>query len=228
MPVFGLDICIRTRRGAVVAVALVLLVSGCLGLSGGGATQDGAVASPTPTPTVTDTPMAPPTATPTPAATPAATPTPTASETNRTRLETLVHAQVNDRRREHGLAPLDRDGALRAIARNHSQDMFDRAYFAHTGPDGETRADRYDRAGYECRIDTGDSQLTGAENLYTLSVSGQSLSDRAVATRVVEAWMNSSVHRKQILNAAWEKEGIGAAVGTRNGSTVVYVTQNFC
>lgn len=215
------------RQRVVAAFAVVVLLSGCLGLSGGESSSGQPVESPTPTPTptATETPRVP-TATPTPAATPATSPTPTAI--NRTRVATLVHARVNDRRRDHGLSPLERDSALRGIARNHSRDMFDRSYFAHTGPDGETRADRYDRAGYECRIDTGDSYLTGAENLYKLSITGQSLSDREIATRAVGAWMNSSAHRKQILNDAWERAGIGVAVGTRDGNTFIYVTQNFC
>ena len=45
-----------SRNGAVVAIAILLLVSGCLGLSGGETTPEPASESPAPTPTPTDGP----------------------------------------------------------------------------------------------------------------------------------------------------------------------------
>jgi len=53
------------RTGVIAAVAIVLLVSGCLGLSGGDGTPDPTGASPAPTPTPTPTPTERATSTPT-------------------------------------------------------------------------------------------------------------------------------------------------------------------
>jgi uncharacterized protein YkwD len=46
-----------------------------------------------------------------------------------------------------------------------------------------------------------------------------------IASQVVNGWMNSPGHRENILNARYDREGIGIAVSS-DGK--VYVTQNFC
>jgi hypothetical protein len=45
---------------------------------------------------------------------------------------------------------------------------------------------------------------------------------------IVPQWMRSSDHRENILRAGWTAEGIGVALGTTDGWTVAYVTQNVC
>lgn len=47
------------------------------------------------------------------------------------------------------------------------------------------------------------------------------------ASRMVENWMQSPDHRKNILNKNFERIGIGVAIGTYNGFKAVYVTQHF-
>ncbi|WP_267639490.1 CAP domain-containing protein [Haloarchaeobius amylolyticus] len=144
-------------------------------------------------------------------------------------LERLVHQEINERRTQHGLSTLDRDAGLREIARYHSRDMARNDYFAHTAPDGETMGDRYDRFGYDCRVDRGDGYYaTGAENIYAFRFGGSGPSEAALAERVVDGWMNSEGHRRNVLRDYWENEGIGVAVVERDGVTTVYVTQNFC
>ncbi|MFC4551914.1 MULTISPECIES: CAP domain-containing protein [Halorussus] len=157
------------------------------------------------------------------------------SELDRSRVERLVHEYVNERRVEHGLGTLAFDTELREIARYHSEDMAAEDYFSHVSPDGETRADRYEQFGYDCRAPAGDDRYyTGAENiLYTYYDSNVRTGEGTVrytnadelARGIVRGWMNSEGHRENILLSAWDDEGIGVHV-TSEGK--VYATQNFC
>lgn len=108
-------------------------------------------------------------------------------------------------------------------------------YFSHESPSGETRSDRYDEFGYDCRADIdGSRYYTGAENiLYTYYDTNVGTEDGTVrytnadelARGIVRGWMNSEGHRDNILMDAWDDEGIGIYV-TPDGK--VYATQNFC
>jgi len=134
---------------------------------------------------------------------------------NETRVEQFVTEEVNDRRAAHGLAPLDDDEDLAAVAAAHSRDMHDRGYFAHEGPDGETVADRYARAGIDCN---------GGENIYLTRGGGLAATERTLADHIVREWMNSEGHREAILRGRFTRQGIGVVIV--DGS--VYATQNFC
>lgn len=158
---------------------------------------------------------------------------------NRTKVELLVHREINERRRADGLRPIRFDGELRQIARYHSKDMAENQYFAHTSPDSETMTDRYDKFGYNCRVDTsGNQYATGAENIaYTYAFknvareNGETVyysNEKEIAQGLVNQWMNSTGHRKNILKPYWENEGIGIYIVEIDGETRVYATQNFC
>jgi uncharacterized protein YkwD len=167
----------------------------------------------------------------------AATPAPdeTVDGANETRIERLVHEEINERRSQRGLSRLSYDTELAAIADGHSADMARRDYFAHVGPDGEDFADRYEAAGYRCRVSTGDNRYTtGGENLAQswwqrpIAADGGRVyydSERALADGIVDQWMNSTGHRENILTPYWDNEGIGVDI-TSEGK--VYATQNFC
>lgn len=44
--------------------------------------------------------------------------------------------------------------------------MAEQRYFAHTGPDGETMEDRYEKYGYSSKVMvSGNQYATGAENI---------------------------------------------------------------
>jgi len=158
---------------------------------------------------------------------------------NRTKIEYLVHEGINDRRRDRGLQPLDFDTELRTIARYHSRDMGDQRYFAHTAPDGETMEDRYEEYDYSCKLSMdGNQYATGAENIaYTyahedvIRENGERVyysNVKELARGLVNQWMNSTGHRKNILREYWQNEGIGVYVIDIDGETRVYATQNFC
>lgn len=151
------------------------------------------------------------------------------SSLDRTRLEKAVHEEVNSVRADNGLSTLDFDSDLRQIARYHSDDMATNEYFAHDSPSGETMADRYDRFGYNCRVQVSSNRYaTGGENIYTTRYSGLSLSEREIAEMTVSSWMESPGHRENLLRGYWQNEGIGVAISSDGGGTEIYVTQNFC
>lgn len=156
----------------------------------------------------------------------------------RERLRRLVHRFVNRERVRRGLDPLALNETLSRIARYHSRDMVERDYFAHVSPDNETMADRYDHFGFECRVPLdGNRYATGAENIaYTYYEEPVYAGNRTVvystpkqlARGIVDQWMNSTSHRKNILRPYWRREGIGFAVEETPSGTRVYATQNFC
>jgi uncharacterized protein YkwD len=153
------------------------------------------------------------------------------------RVERLVHQEINDRRKAHGLEPLQYDSELAAIAQRHSTDMALQGYYSHDAPNGSDFTDRYERAGYACRQPiSGQRYAIGAENiLYTfyntrLAKEGDSYYDtpEELAEGMVESWMNSQGHRENILQPYWENEGIGIATRQTDNGLKVYATQNFC
>lgn len=99
---------------------------------------------------------------------------------------------VNAERAKNGLNALTLDSALSKVAEAHSKDMATRNFFSHTNPDGLSPFDRIKNAGI--------SYKTAGENI----AMGQKS-----AEQVVEAWMNSEGHRKNILNASFTKMGLG-------------------
>jgi uncharacterized protein YkwD len=158
---------------------------------------------------------------------------------DRGEIEREVHRYINKERSRRGLSTLSYDTGLQEIARYHSEDMATELYFAHESPEGETMSDRYDRFGYECRVEiSGDRYATGAENIaYTYADSNVQTesglenygnNETAIARGLVNQWMNSSGHRENILRSYWQSEGIGVAIEDVNGETRVYATQNFC
>lgn len=105
--------------------------------------------------------------------------------------------------------------------------MAERDYFSHESPDGETRSDRYERFGYNCRVSTGSgTYLKGGENNGRLEYSGWELSEEEIASEIVAGWLESTGHRENLLRKHWQGEGIGVAVG--GDDSEIYVTQNFC
>lgn len=150
-------------------------------------------------------------------------------------IERSIHRFTNAERSEHRLGTINTDSQLASIARKHSQDMAEREFFSHVTPGGVTMTDRYQRAGYDCRVPISQYRyLTGAENIHMtyfgqrVRINGETrifTNETEVGRAVVESWMNSPPHRENILNPHWRREGIGVTV-TDDGR--VYATQNFC
>ncbi|QLH78560.1 CAP domain-containing protein [Halosimplex rubrum] len=162
-----------------------------------------------------------------------------AREIDVARIERAIHERVNEIRRDRDLPTLAADEDLTEIATYYSRRMADKEFFSHTGPGGQTLLDRYDRFGYDCRVDTGGQRyVTGGENLaYTYAytpvrteggVVSYDGNETEIARGIVEGWMNSSGHRRNLLRPYWNREGIGVVLDPEDGRTQVIATQNFC
>ncbi|MEU7619752.1 CAP domain-containing protein [Micromonospora rifamycinica] len=112
---------------------------------------------------------------------------------------------VNAERAKAGCAAVTVDEKLTLAAQRHSQDQADHKTMTHTGSDGSDAGQRLDRAGYSWR--------TYGENVAW---------NQQTPAAVMDAWMNSSGHRANILNCAFTEIGVGVANG--NGP---YWTQDF-
>lgn len=111
---------------------------------------------------------------------------------------------VNEERVKNGLKPLRENWELSRVARYKSQDMVDNRYFSHTSPVYGTP--------FRMIRSFGLSYRTAGENI----AYGQ-----RTPQAVVNAWMNSSGHRANILNPSYTQIGVGYVA---NGN---YWTQMF-
>ncbi|MFI6780767.1 CAP domain-containing protein [Micromonospora sp. NPDC050276] len=112
---------------------------------------------------------------------------------------------VNAERAKAGCKALTIDDKLMTAAQRHSQDQADHQNMSHTGSDGSNAGVRLDRVGYAWR--------TYGENVAW---------NQKTPAAVMDAWMNSSGHRANILNCAFTEIGVGIA--SSNGP---YWTQVF-
>lgn len=152
-------------------------------------------------------------------------------------LERRVHHLVNERRAHAHLKPLAFDERLARIAREHSGDMVRRNFFGHVNPDRLDPTARGKRAGYTCRKEYAGHLTWGlGENLLEEPLyrririeRGERIYDwrspEELATLSVTGWMNSSGHRRNILEPKYDKTGVGIAISADNR---VYITQIFC
>lgn len=109
-----------------------------------------------------------------------------------------ILAAVNAERQANGRGALTYDARLEAAAQAHAKDMARHGFMSHTGSDGSNLAKRLKRVGY--------NYCFGAENV---AFGQQSL------PAVMTAWMNSSGHRKNILNRKARSVGVARATGDR-------------
>lgn len=106
--------------------------------------------------------------------------------------ENEVIRLVNEIRAENGLGALTADWELSRVARYKSQDMKDNGYFSHTSP--------VYGSPFEMIKNFGISYRAAAENIARGQKTPQA---------VVNAWMNSSGHRANILNSSYNRIGVG-------------------
>lgn len=121
--------------------------------------------------------------------------------------ESEVIRLVNEIRAENGLNALTADWELSRVARFKSQDMKDNKYFSHTSP--------VYGSPFEMIKNFGISYRSAGENI----ARGQ-----ATPQAVVNAWMNSSGHRANILNSSYTKIGVGY-VSDGNYWTQMFIRQ---
>lgn len=123
------------------------------------------------------------------------------------RIEHRVIQLTNQERAKHGLPALTPNWELSRVARFKSADMRDRRYFSHQSP---TYGSPFDMI-----RNFGISYRSAAENI----AMGQTTPEQ-----VVQSWMNSEGHRRNILSRDTTVIGVGYAQG---GTGRHYWTQMF-
>lgn len=118
--------------------------------------------------------------------------------------EQKVVELTNQQRAQNGLKPLFLDTELSKVAREKSRDMQSKGYFSHTSPTYGSPFDMMKKFGISYR--------SAGENI----AMGQRTPEE-----VVNAWMNSEGHRKNILSTNFTHIGVGHVA---NGN---YWTQMF-
>jgi uncharacterized protein YkwD len=123
---------------------------------------------------------------------------------------------VNTIRADHGLAPLKLVTPLEEAARYHATDMGQDNYFEH---------DSYDRDGDELSHVCEWSSRIGTYYPDWASLSENIAAGYSTPESVMNGWMNSTGHRKNILRAgSWE---IGVGYYRGSGSYYTYWVQDF-
>ncbi|MGQ9926831.1 MAG: CAP domain-containing protein [Chloroflexaceae bacterium] len=102
-----------------------------------------------------------------------------------------VLARLNAERARVGCQPLSLDSRLMRAAQQHSEDMAVNNFFGHTGSNGSTLVQRINAVGY--------SWSAAAENV---------AAGYATPQAVMEGWMQSDGHRRNILNCRYVHVGI--------------------
>jgi uncharacterized YkwD family protein len=116
----------------------------------------------------------------------------TEADTGLSEFEQQVVNLTNEEREKAGLPALEVDTELSKVAQAKSEDMRDNNYFAHNSPTYGSPFDMMNQFGV-------DYQSAG-ENI----AKGQQTPEE-----VVNAWMNSEGHRKNIMNGSFTHIGVG-------------------
>lgn len=111
---------------------------------------------------------------------------------NENNIEMQVVTLVNEQRQLAGLAPLSYSQEVSDIAYIKAKDMADNNYFAHNSPTHGSVADMFEKRKINYRA-LGENIAQG----------------HTTPELVVDAWMNSSGHKANILSAAYTEIGIG-------------------
>ncbi|MFD2657296.1 SafA/ExsA family spore coat assembly protein [Gracilibacillus thailandensis] len=107
-------------------------------------------------------------------------------------IEHQVIQYTNQEREKYGLSPLRPDWQLSRVARYKSEDMQQNNYFSHQSPTYGSP--------FNMMNDFNINYRSAAENI----AQGQE-----TPYQVVQAWMNSSGHRANILNSEYTHIGVG-------------------
>lgn len=129
--------------------------------------------------------------------------TPAAAASSAVQLKLDVVGSVNKIRAQQGCKPLKIAKKLNKSAQRHAEDMAAKNYFSHTSADGRSWVSRQRATGW--KKPGGENIARGFEG----------------ASSVMVAWMNSPLHRKNIVNCKFRHIGMGF---TADGE---YWVQNF-
>lgn len=117
--------------------------------------------------------------------------------------EQEVFNLINQQRVNNGLSALKIDSEVQRVARIKAQDMVDKKYFSHTSP---TYGSPFD-------------MLKSFKVSY--KTAGENIAGNSTNNGAVNAWMNSSGHRANILNSSFTYTGIGVVSSPTYGKVYV-------
>jgi uncharacterized protein YkwD len=143
------------------------------------------------------------------------------SSKERKRIARKIHRLINEQRTQNGVAELEVDPGVTNAATKHSKNMASTGTFSHV-IDGKNAGDRLQ--------DENVSFTAWGENIYRSSCQMNAKPAYDVdgfAQKAVSGWMNSSGHRKNILNPKFTHTGIGIAAIARDNKGYLYATQIF-
>jgi len=117
---------------------------------------------------------------------------------------------TNEQRQKANLNPLTYNEKLSAAAYKKAGDMFKKNYWAHYAPDGAAPWDFILGEGYQYEY--------AGENLAKNFLFSQG---------VIDAWMDSSTHKENILRSNYAEVGFAIVNGVLNGEETTLVVQMF-
>lgn len=117
---------------------------------------------------------------------------------------------TNEQRQKNNLPPLSINPTLSLAAQKKAENMFQENYWSHYSPDGKTPWDFILGAGYKYEY--------AGENL---------AKNFLFSNGVVDAWMNSTTHRDNLLKKEYTEVGYAIMNGILNGEQTTLVVQEF-
>ncbi len=117
---------------------------------------------------------------------------------------------TNQQRNEEGIPSLVLNDQLSRAAELKAYNMLEKNYWAHTSPDGVTPWYFIKKVGYDYKY-AGENLARGFNT----------------ASDVVNAWMDSKTHRKNILSKDYKDIGFAIQTGMLNGEETVLIVEMF-
>ena len=117
---------------------------------------------------------------------------------------------INQEREQYNLPKLQTNDKLMQAAQNKAQDLITKQYFSHSSPDGRSFSSWIKLQNYE--------YVRVGENLAIFFTDNEKL---------VNAWLNSDLHRQNILNPYYQDTGISTMTGNFQGKETFVVVQIF-
>jgi uncharacterized protein YkwD len=143
-----------------------------------------------------------------------------------TDLETYYLGRVNETRSAAGLLPLTFHDDLMDAAADHNAWIDEEDAPGHEGVNGSSPQDRIRAAGY----DAAEPWLASENVWYKAGLPGTGTDVPATRDTVEESldwFLNSKIHRDNILKPQFQHMGISVMEGEYKGEDAVYVTQTF-
>jgi uncharacterized protein YkwD len=135
-------------------------------------------------------------------------------------VEQLIIVLINDQRQSFNLSALSEDPLLTDLAREHSTSMVENGFFGH---------ERYpEERPLSYNMSPGTMRGENLAKIPTRQyIPGPYLTLQEVCEWAVSGWMNSTGHRANILQPAFNETGVGVSFSEEGLFVYLYITQIF-